>query len=137
EYRGNVPKLQALLRALNVLWQRQQEGRVLKPAKLRRTLLDAHVNQWDEYRDLLVELQLVQRTDVGSYVLTRNLRTLSVAELAAMTPWPIDTLFQVEAAPHAPAWEKYLGQRSSIAKTELQNTLGISVEGLFAEEFES
>lgn len=136
EYRGNVPKLQALLRALHVLWQRQQEGRVLKPAKLRRTLLDAHVNQWDEYRDLLVELQLVQRTDAGSYVLTRDLRTLSVAELAAMTPWPIDTLFQVEAAPQAPTWEKVLGQRCAAAKAELHDTLSMSVEALFAGEIE-
>src|SRR5699024_2221056 len=97
EYRGQVPKMQALLRALHVLWLCQQRGAVLQPAQLRHTLQSAHVNQWDEYRDLLVELQLVQRADDGTYVLTRDLRNITVAELMGMTPWPLATLLQVNS----------------------------------------
>lgn len=132
EYRGQVPKMQALLRALHVLWLCQQRGVVLQPAQLRHTLQSAHVNQWDEYRDLLVELQLVQRADDGTYVLTRDLRNITVAELMGMTPWPLATLLQVN--PHEQynqAWESALAHHCQLAQQGLHDTLGMSVEALF------
>src|SRR5699024_12398343 len=92
EYRGQVPKMQALLRALHVLWLCQQRGVVVQPAQLRHTLQSAHVNQWDEYRELLVELQLVQRDDDGTYMLIRDLRNNKVYNLLMVTLWAFDTL---------------------------------------------
>jgi len=132
EYRGNVPKMQALLRALHVLWLCQQQGTVLKPEALRSTLQSARVNQWDEYRDLLVELKLVQRTDEGAYALTRDLRTLTVAELMAMTPWPLKTLWQVQQqGEQQQPWEQLLAERCHHARTNFNETLTLSVEELF------
>lgn len=132
EYRGQVPKMQALLRALQVLWQCQQEGRVLTPAQLRHTLQSAQVNQWDEHRDLLMKLQLVQRTDEGAYALTRDLRTLTVAELMALTPWPLTTLLQVnQNEQQHSAWEAVLEEHCQRAQQGFYGALGISVEELF------
>lgn len=132
EYRGKVPKFQALMRALYVLWEKQQEGQVLEPLQLRETLQSARVNQWDEHRDLLVELNLVQRTDEDSYVLTRDLRSLSVADLMALTPWSLDLLLQIDATSNVvKPWERMLAQRCQATQAALDDILGLSLEELF------
>lgn len=131
EHRRDVPRLQALLRVLDVLWRRQQEGRVLSPSVLRRTLQSAGATRWDEFRNLLIELDLVRRTDDGSYVLTRDLGALTLAELVQMLPWPLAT--QLYVTPEdGPAWEGTLLDLCQQAQAGFEAPLALTVEALFA-----
>ncbi|MCK0538313.1 YihY family inner membrane protein [Alcanivorax quisquiliarum] len=130
EYRRNVPRLQALLRVLEVLWRKQQQGRVLRPAQLRRTLIAAGAARWDEYRNLLLDLELVRRTEEGGYVLTRDLRTLTLSELLDMTPWPAESQLRVMAPLRRP-WETDLQARCTEAQENMRRPLSLSLETLF------
>lgn len=131
EYRREVPRLQALLRVIEVLWQKQQQGQVLKPSVLRRVLQAAGVTRWDEYRNLLIDRDLVRRTDEGSYVLTRDLRTLSLAELVDMMPWPAARQLKVSESQARP-WETLLAERCEQARVGMHAPLELSLENLFA-----
>ena len=133
EYRQDVPHLQAVLRVVEVLWRKQQQGRVLKPAVLRRILRASGATRWDEYRNLLIERELVRRTDEGSYVLTRDLRTLTVAELVDMMPWPAAVQLKVSAHQTRP-WENDLADRCGEAIGGMHAPLSISLEQLFSSE---
>lgn len=133
EYRRDAPRLQALLRVIEVLWHKQQRGRVLRPAVLRRTLQAAGATRWDEFRNLLIDLGLVRRTDEGGYVLTRDLRTLSVADLVALTPWPAAAQLRTSTQQTRP-WEALLESRCQAARDGLNEPLSLSLEALFLSE---
>lgn len=130
EYRRDVPRLQALLRVLEVLWHKQQRGRVLRPAILRRTLQAAGATRWDEFRNLLIDLGLVRRTDEGGYVLTRDLRTLTVSELVDLTPWPAGAQLRI-GGDYTRPWEQALAERCAAAREGMQAPLSLSLEDLF------
>ena len=133
EHRRDVPRLQALLRVLEVLWRKQQHGTVLKPALMRRTMLAGGGARWDEFRNLLFDLGLVRRTEEGAYVLTRDLRTLTLGELTDMVPWPAAKQLRVSAPLRRP-WEAGLQQRCEAAREGMQSPLAVSLEDLFGEE---
>ncbi len=130
EYRHDIPRLQALLRVMEVLWVRQNEGGVLKPSVLRNTLRAAGATRWDEFRNLLMDLGLVRRTEEGSYVLTRDLRTLSLSELVDSLPWPARVQLDVDGEGRRP-WEQELFRRCDDARQGMKQPLDVSLETLF------
>lgn len=129
ETRQRVPHLQALLRLLESLWLKQQTGARLKPSEIRDLLARAGVERWDEFRNLLMELELMQRTEEGSYVLTRDLSRLTLGELIKLLPWPLHTQLEVAARSRRP-WEDDLRQRCEQAMANLA-PLDISLAELF------
>lgn len=130
ETRNHVPMLQALLRLLEALWLRQRSGEVLKPSEVRRLLLKAGVERWDEFRNLLMELDLMQRTDQGSYVLTRDLSQLSLSELIKQLPWSLTTQLHVGNETKRP-WETELVNRCQQGLEGIDNALDVSLSTLF------
>jgi membrane protein len=135
ETRHRVPHLQALLRLLESLWLKQRSGAVLKPSEIRDTLARAGVERWDEFRNLLMELELMRRTEEGSYVLTRDLTRLTLAELLQLLPWPLHTQLCVAGRMRRP-WEDSLKERCEAALASL-GTLDISLAELFGQGPES
>ncbi|WP_231883788.1 YihY family inner membrane protein, partial [Alcanivorax sp. HI0044] len=91
EHRRQVPRMHALVRLLNVFWQRQQNGKVLRSKEVRKVMQESGISQWDEFRNLLVNAKLIRRTEEGGYMLSRDLRNLSLGQLVAMLPWPAHT----------------------------------------------
>jgi len=134
ETRHRVPHLQALLRLLESLWLKQRSGAVLKPSEIRDTLARAGVERWDEFRNLLMELELMRRTEEGSYVLTRDLTRLTLAELLQLLPWPLHTQLCVAGRMRRP-WEETLKERCEATLASL-GTLDISLAELFGQEQE-
>lgn len=130
EYRRKVPRLQALLRLLWVFWERQREGRVLHPGEVRRVMHESGVTHWDEFRNLMQDCGLIRRTDEGGYVLIRDLRTLSLAQLLVMLPWPVSHQFNVNVAGKE-AWEAVLKTRCDEARDGLNAPLDFPLESLF------
>ena len=130
EHRAQVPWLQALLRVIEVLWRRQQAGAPLQPAVLRNTLQAAGAVRWDELRNLLMDLGLLRRTDDGGYVLTRDLRTLSLGELVEQLPWPVTEQLATNGEGLRP-WERELDERCRRAREGMLEPLELSLESLF------
>lgn len=129
ETRQRVPRLQALLRIIETLWLRQQRGEVLKPSEIRNTLMLAGSERWDEFRNLLLELNLIQRTDEGSYVLMRDLSQFPLLELMRALPWSLQDQLNANGKVRRP-WETELKARCEAAQAGLE-PLDIMVAELF------
>ncbi|MDX1804400.1 MAG: YihY family inner membrane protein [Alcanivorax sp.] len=136
EHRRRVPKLQALLRLLQVFWRRQHSGKILRSTEVRRVMRQSGVTHWDEFRNLLQDVSLIRRTDEGGYVLSRDLRNISLGQLVAMLPWPIHDQLRARHPQLASAWEEEFKTRIDAARGSMMNTLDLSLDALFAEQFE-
>ncbi len=121
---------QALLRLLRVFWERQRHGRVLRSNEVRQVMHESGVTHWDEFRNLLQDCKLIKRTEEGGYVLTRDLRRLTLSQLLAMVPWPAEQQLRVNAHGKEP-WEATLKQRCDEARRGLHRPLEFNLEALF------
>jgi membrane protein len=130
EYRTDLPRIQSLLRLLEILWRRQQQGRVLRVQEVSRVLKLAGASHWEEFRNLLIDLRLMRRTDSGDFVLGRDLNGLTLDQLMTMLPWPAREALRVGEHLNRP-WEKALAERCEQASTALSESLAISIEQLF------
>lgn len=132
ERHQEAPRLTALLRLLHTLWVYQQEGRTLRLAEVRGALLDAGANRWDEFRNVLLDLGLMRRTEDLCYVLSRDLGHLTLKELLEKLPWPgLEVLEVGGPEPRAPAWEAELIRRAADARQGFAAPLDISIRHLF------
>jgi membrane protein len=132
EYRRRVPRLQAMMRLLHVFWQRQKEGRILNRNEVRRVLRESGVTHWDEFRNLLQECKLIRRTEEGGYMLSRDLRQITLSQLVAMLPWPAEQQLRVHGE-GMQAWEGRLKSRCDQAREGLHRPLDVDLESLFEE----
>ena len=131
EYRSELPRLQSLLRLLEILWRRQQQGRVLRVQEVRRVLKLAGASHWEEFRNLLMDLRLMRRTENGEFVLGRDLNTLTMTELVEMLPWTTRDALHVGEQHNRP-WEPLLAARCAEARSGWMAPLDMTVEQLFS-----
>lgn len=131
EHQRQVPRMHALVRLLNVFWQRQQSGKVLRSKEVRQVMQESGISQWDEFRNLLVNANLIRRTDEGGYILSRDLRNISLGQLVAMLPWPAHTQLRVRQQPESLPWEQALKSRMDEAREGMMAPLDISLDALF------
>ncbi len=131
EYRSELPRLQSLLRLLEILWRRQQQGRILRVQEVRRVLKLAGASHWEEFRNLLMDLRLMRRTENGEFVLGRDLTTLSLTELIDMLPWSTREALSVGDMQNRP-WEPLLAARCAEARSGWMTPLDMTVEQLFS-----
>lgn len=130
EHRNTTPRLQSLLRLLSTLWAKQQRGEALKPSQVRAALLAAGATRWDEFRNVLMDIGLMRRTDDGSFVLVRDLSYLTLNELIQMLPWPVSRVLDVGSGRELP-WEDEVARRCDEARAGQKAPLDISLEQLF------
>jgi membrane protein len=131
EYRSSLPRLQSMLRLLEILWRRQQQGRVLRVQEVRRVMKLAGASHWEEFRNLLMDLRLMRRTENGEFVLGRDLTTLTLTELLDMLPWTTRDALRV-GEQHSRPWEPVLAARCAEARIGLTTPLDMTVEQLFS-----
>ncbi|MEE4249607.1 MAG: YihY family inner membrane protein [Alcanivoracaceae bacterium] len=130
EYRSELPKLQSLLRLLEILWRRQQQGRVLRVQEVRRVLKLAGASHWEEFRNLLMDLRLMRRTENGEFVLSRDLGNLTLIQLLDMLPWNLQEALRVSDQ-HGRPWEPLLAARCQQAREGLESSLDLTIQQLF------
>lgn len=130
DYRRDMPRMQSLLRLLEVLWRRQQQGRVLRVTEVRRVLQAAGSSHWEEFRNLLMDLRLMRRTDDGHFVLARDLSALSLDDLMQMLPWPAQDQLALGTELKRP-WEPLLAERLARAKADMRGPLNMTIDDLF------
>lgn len=131
--RREVPRMQSLMRLLELLWRRQRAGEALKISEMRKTLKSIGASRWEEFRNLLMELDLMRRTEDGSFFLSKDLRTLTLAELVEQLPWPAQVQLRVSGE-HRKPWEKGLEERFEQARRGLRAPLAVNIEELFSEQ---
>lgn len=131
EHRSKVPRMHALLRLLHVFWERQQRGKALRSKEVRQVMRQSGISQWDEFRNLLLDARVIQRTDEGGYILSRDLRNLTLAQLLAALPWPLHTQLRIRAQQDMEPWEGRLKTHMDDARTELMGTLKVPLDELF------
>ncbi len=131
EHRSKVPRMHALLRLLYVFWERQQHGKPLRSKEVRRVMRQSGISQWDEFRNMLLDARLIQRTDEGGYILSRDLRNLTLAQLLAALPWPLHTQLRIRAQQDMQPWEDRLKGHMDEARGELMDTLKVPIDDLF------
>lgn len=131
EYRSSLPRLQSLLRLLEILWRRQQQGRVLRVQEVRRVLKLAGASHWEEFRNLLMDLRLMRRTEDGEFVLSRDLGSLTLTELVDMLPWATRDALRIGDQHNRP-WEPLLAARCAEARDGMTAPLDMTVEQLFS-----
>lgn len=129
EHRKQSPRLQSLLRLLAVLREKQQQGSELKPSDVQAVLRRAGALRWDDFRNLLMDAGLMQRTVDDGFVLVRDLSTLTLAELVAMLPWPLSESLATSEEQVAP-WEHELARRCKAARAGMDEPLQISLAAL-------
>ncbi|WP_290524924.1 YihY family inner membrane protein [Alcanivorax sp.] len=134
EHRSRVPRMHALLRLLHVFWERQQHGKTLRSKDVRKVMRQSGISQWDEFRNLLLDARVIQRTDEGGYILSRDLRNLTLAQLLAALPWPLHTQLRIRHQQELQPWEGRLKTRMDDARTELMGTLNVPLDELFRGE---
>jgi membrane protein len=130
ERRQEVPPLQSLLRLLELLWKRQQEGRALKTNEVRKALLSIRASRWEEFRNLLMDMGLMRRAEDGSFFLSRDLRAMTLGDLVTELPWPAQTQLRLSDH-HKRGWEDQLDDRLDQARQGLMAPLDIDLETLF------
>ena len=136
EHRSKVPRMHALLRLLHVFWERQQHGKTLRSREVRKVMRESGIAQWDEFRNLLLDARLIQRTDEGGYILSRDLRNLTLAQLLAALPWPLHTQLRIRTQHGMAPWEASLKSYMDDARSELMQTLKVPLDSLFRGEAE-
>ena len=134
EYRSKVPRMHALMRLLHVFWERQQHGKLLSSREVRRVMRQSGISQWDEFRNLLLDARLIRRTEEGGYVLSRDLRNLTLGQLVSMLPWPAHTQLRVRHQEQITPWEQQLKSRMDSARQEMMAPLDVSLDALFRDE---
>jgi membrane protein len=118
------------MRLLNVFWERQRDGRTLHANEVRRVMHDSGITHWDEFRNLLQDCHLIRRTEEGGYVLIRDLRALTMAELLTLVPWPAEQQLRIHANGKE-SWEATLKTRCDQARDGLRQPLDFNLEALF------
>lgn len=132
EHRKQIPRMQSLMRLLHILWQRQQSGALLKPHQVRGVLREVEATHWEEFRNLLMDIGMIRRTEDGSFVLARDMSSLTLAELIRMLPWSASRSLRLSEHP-ASGWEQALARRVTQARGALDEALDVSLEELFRE----
>ena len=123
------PHLYTVLGVLNRLWYAQQQGRTLSDTDLLQQTPGLDQTRWDGYVQLLLEADVIRRTDSGSYLLARDLNRFSLEQLRALMPWPIpDAVDNPEARP----WELQLSERLAELSRTRTELLEIDLATLFS-----
>lgn len=131
EHRRRIPHMQSLLRLLEILWLRQREGRTLRPSEVRAVLKQVGATHWEEFRNLLMDLSLIRRTEDGDFVLARDLGELTLYELSQMLPWPLRRQLR-SGVDMARPWEPEMDRRRARIDQSMREQWDLSLDRLFS-----
>lgn len=131
EHRRRVPRMHALMRLLHTFWLRQQHGKMLRSKEVRQVMRECGISQWDEFRNLLMDASLIRRTEEGGYMLSRDLRNLTLGQLVAMLPWPAHTQLRVRVGNDEMPWERQLKATMDEAREGMMAPLDMPLDTLF------
>ena len=132
-YTREKSHMHTIVGILHRLWKGQQTGHALSDDQLLKQVDGLDQSGWDEYSQMLLQEDIIRRTDQGEYLLSRGLADFTLNELCQRLPWPIpdpmDSLSN--GTVNKEVWQKNLDQHLSHVKKMQATELDISLEQLF------
>ncbi|MCU1716760.1 YihY family inner membrane protein [Pseudomonas sp. 5P_3.1_Bac2] len=95
--RKQMPLLLSLLGVLRVFYQRQQSGLKVRLRDVQRQGWHLAEHEWEAIVAFLEQHKLIARIGTGSWVLSRDLTSVSVQHLLSHSPWPLPRIENLPA----------------------------------------
>jgi membrane protein len=136
DHRDDLPDIVAALSILEILWRYHQRGMALSERELlgKRRLLDRHtlsIDHWAALRDTLLDATLIKIDSNGAYILGRDLRHYTLADLCTrFRQLPVAIEYQYAAAT---PWLNNYQQLFTQLDTQNRQQLQLSLAELFAQ----
>lgn len=120
--------LLALMDVLQLFHRRQQAGHSVSDVEAMSILGRYEVETWSEMANLLLSLNYIQKTEIGNYVLVRNLDRISFWEFYQHLPWPLPRPEDLKTLHDDDNWAReltpHLLRVHEMSGEELNQTLG-------------
>ncbi|NQZ31015.1 MAG: YihY family inner membrane protein [Oceanospirillaceae bacterium] len=125
---GFQSNLHTVVGVLRKLWQAQRQGIAVSDEILLASVAGLNQQRWDEYQQLLLDAQIICRTEQGEYILARDLNVLSLEELKSILPWPVPNPSLEE---HPESWISLLDTKLTTLKEHQYQLLNVPIQSLF------
>lgn len=127
---NGTSELHIMVAVIHRLWQAQGKGESIPDRILLKEIPGLDQGRWDQYVQILLEGQVISRSDGGDFLLSRDAGRISLDELNGLLPWPLPDTPQAESIA---GWERGLNKRLNRVSSERKEALNISLEALFSE----
>jgi membrane protein len=117
---------------LEMFYRAHQLGEVVLEEDVRQQGARIDLERWNDYRQSLVELDLIRVVDKGGLVLARDLSEVSFWDLYQRLPWPMPLQIKGQGA-----WESKLGEEIRNITEHNHALLKTDLESLFCLELKS
>lgn len=128
EKSAQIPHLQCVVAVINRLWQAQLQGESVSDRLLLKQVEGLDQGRWDQYQQLLLEGNVIKRSDQGEYLLSRDMSEYTLYELTNMLPWPLPA----KAVSEEGSWSCQLDERLERISAQNQEILQLPIAALFA-----
>lgn len=127
EHQNNRHPMLALLDVLQLFYRRQLEGRTVSDIEAMQILGKHEVEIWALFIDILLTQRIVQKTELGTYVLARNLDKVDFWSFYQILPWPLPRPKDFDNLHEDDNWARALAPRllaiSDYSREQLQLSL--------------
>ncbi|MCB1644748.1 MAG: YihY family inner membrane protein [Pseudomonadales bacterium] len=115
-----------ILALLELFHQAHQTGAVVKEEDIQQLGHKIALEDWNDYRQWLMSLDLIRSVDRGGLVLTRDLSDLTIWDLYTELPWPMP-----RNVINQQGWEGVLAGKIDAVTEHDQSLLNTDIESLF------
>jgi membrane protein len=120
-----APLFQVVL-ILEMFFHAHQQGNVITEQDIRDQGSRIDLERWNDYRQSLIELNLIRSVDRGGLILSKDLSEVSIWDLYRALPWTMP-----ESLKGKGDWEAYLEQHVRNITEHNRDLLNIDLESLF------
>ncbi|MBK8325830.1 MAG: YihY family inner membrane protein [Moraxellaceae bacterium] len=130
-YKKNGHPIVSLLDLLQLFYQRQLEGGAVSEMEIMDILGKREVELWTQFADILIGQRFIQKTEIGYYVLVRNLEKVDFGQFYLTLPWPLPQPQSLENINTHQGWGKELTPRF-LAIHDYQQQVSVSLAQILA-----
>ena len=131
-YKKNGHPIVSLLDLLQLFYQRQLEGGAVSEMEIMDILGKREVELWTQFADILIGQRFIQKTEIGYYVLVRNLEKVDFGQFYLTLPWPLPQPQSLESINTHQGWGKELTPRFLAIHDYQQQQLSVSLAQILA-----
>jgi membrane protein len=133
---GFQSNLHTIIGVLRKLWIAQRQGVTLTDEILLAQVAGLNQQRWDEYQQLLLDAQIICRSEQGEYLLARDLNDMSLDQLRHYFPWPVPKPVLEENSTHTDMepWVIVFDEKLVALQNRQEEILNAKVQSLFVAE---
>lgn len=123
--------LLVLLHIIDFCRKTQLNGKLVSPEEMKNYLSKLTDVDWGEIRSVLLNNNIIQKTEEGDFALIADLHNLKVHDLLNISPWTLSELKTLAAYQGDNPWENTLAQKWLSVENQISNEFDLSVNELF------